>query len=211
MSRLIYSLIAAGIFLAASTANAAIAITSYTPGTEATNGAWSLGWEFRVGSNPITVTSLGVYDDGANGLAESHDVGIYDLSGNLLISGTVNPGDTLNGMFRYTSVAATALSANTNSVVTATTGSENYGYFPTSISFDPAISYVVDRYVSGAGLAFPTNSSGHNGSPDHAWFGGTFGFNESSSVPEPATLAIWGLFAIGLPVAGYRRRLKKSA
>jgi hypothetical protein len=58
----------------------------------AASGSVTGGWGFIVNS-PITVTQLGVFDSGQDGLRESHPVGIFDLSANLLVSGTVTTGD----------------------------------------------------------------------------------------------------------------------
>src|SRR5450755_2722444 len=72
------------------------------------NGPFTLGWEFTV-SQSITVTALGAFDDSQDGLAESHDVGIWDSVGNLLGSTTVAAGtvDPLVNQFRYSSVSFT--------------------------------------------------------------------------------------------------------
>ena len=45
------------------------------------------GWEFTVNS-PITVTQLGFFDSGQDGLVDAHPVGLWDLSQTLLVSGT---------------------------------------------------------------------------------------------------------------------------
>ena len=65
----------------------AAAITSLTPlsTNELNNNNWSLGWEFRVGSSAISVNRLGFYDQGLNGLADSHAVGIFTTTGSLLV------------------------------------------------------------------------------------------------------------------------------
>lgn len=34
----------------------------------------TIGWSFTVGSGSITVSSLGLYDSGGNGLANAHDI-----------------------------------------------------------------------------------------------------------------------------------------
>ena len=55
----------------------AIDFNSILPGYDFTNGSWSLGWEFNV-NQPITVTSLGFYDDLKNDLIESNFRTIFD-------------------------------------------------------------------------------------------------------------------------------------
>ena len=60
-------------------------------GTPLVNGPYTLGWQFKV-NTAIDVTALGVFDSGQDGLVESHDVGIWDSTGNLLVSATVQSG-----------------------------------------------------------------------------------------------------------------------
>src|SRR5262249_25328874 len=87
------ALVAVGFLLICNTSGRADvpAITFTGSSNDTTNGEWSLGYKFEVNA-PITVTQLGYYDSGQDGLAESHAVGIYDLSQNLLVSGTVDAG-----------------------------------------------------------------------------------------------------------------------
>src|SRR6266850_1927080 len=70
-------------------------------------GGYTSGTEFTVGSQPLSVAQLGAYDAGANGLVESHDVGLWDSANTLLGSVTVpsGTGATLAGTYRYTALA----------------------------------------------------------------------------------------------------------
>src|SRR5438477_11587207 len=67
------------------------------------------GWAFSTAS-AITVTSLGYWDFGSDGLATSHQVGIWDSAGTLLMSGTVAAGtaDSLSNGFRFNSTISGA-------------------------------------------------------------------------------------------------------
>jgi hypothetical protein len=95
-------------FLAA-THNIARAIQPVTPALSFTGGgsfaapAGTFGWTFTL-TGTLTVTDLGWFDFGGNGLAASHDVGIWASDGTLLVSATVPSGTTggLIGAFRYT-------------------------------------------------------------------------------------------------------------
>src|SRR4051794_3722462 len=60
--------------------------TSYPPGN------YNLGYQFKVGSNSLLVDALGFYDMRENGLADAHQVGLWDLSGTLLASVTISAG-----------------------------------------------------------------------------------------------------------------------
>ena len=71
----------------------------------------STGWEFSVSGN-ITVNELGYYDSGDDGLNRSHEVGIFRLSDNTLLTSATVPsgvGATLDNGFRYVPVPNTFL------------------------------------------------------------------------------------------------------
>ena len=72
----------------------------------------TFGWSFTANSD-INVVDLGVFDDSQNGLTDSHQVGIWDSSGTLLVSATVpsGTGATLDDQFRTVSVSSTELLA----------------------------------------------------------------------------------------------------
>jgi hypothetical protein len=55
-------------------------------------GSVTLGNLFKVGDNSITITSLGLFDDGTPGLNQSHSVGLWTTSGTLLARADFLPG-----------------------------------------------------------------------------------------------------------------------
>lgn len=67
-----------------------------------------IGWEFTVGSAPIEVSGLGYFDFGGNGLAHSHQVGIWQTDQTLVGSAIVPAGTAapLTDFFRYVSPAS---------------------------------------------------------------------------------------------------------
>src|SRR5262249_5274974 len=79
-----------------------IALT-FTGGTTSTSGT-TRGWSFTT-ADSLTVTPLGWWDFGNDGLAASHQVGIWNTSGTLLMSATVASGttDPLASGFRFDS------------------------------------------------------------------------------------------------------------
>jgi hypothetical protein len=165
-------------------------------GNISTNGAWSLGWEFYTNSN-VLVTALDFYDDYGNGLTESHDVGIYDSSGNLIVWTTVLPSDDLvgNAPWRAHAVTPVILTAGQYYYIMAETGSENYTWSPTNGWTIPQITFIQGAYISSPVLAFPdTMDAGTSG-----YFGPSF----EAAIPEPST---FGLLAIAFGVAGTLRR-----
>lgn len=160
----------------------AAAINFDSPTVNFHNGNnWSLGFQFST-KNQITVNQLGFYDDFKNDLTQSHNVGIFTEAGQLLVSGTVNPGDPLDGWFRYTSVTPTVLNAGQTFRIAAETGSENYTWNPIGFQVDPNINFITFAYQHSSTLVFPTQlESGYNGD-----FGPNF---KTEPVPEPSTLA----------------------
>jgi len=184
--------------LAGAGSASAAAIDFTSPTVDFTNGQWSLGFEFNV-TTAYNVTALGFYDDLQNGLTESHDVGIYDSAGNLLISGTVAPGDSLVGWFRYVSVTPYLLPVGTGYRIAAATGGENYTWQPNGFTTDPAITFVTDRWVGSATLVFPNGGSdGITG-----YFGPNF---DGEPVPEPSSLVL-----LGAGLLGFAKRLRRRS
>lgn len=180
-------------------ANAA-AIDFDSPTIDFTNNQWSLGFKFST-NDPIIVNQLGFYDDLKNDLTETHDIGIFNDVGQLLVSGTVKPGDTLDGWFRYTSVANTILDAGKTFFIAATTGSENYTWNPIGFKVDPTINFIGDGYQQSSTLVFPAfGPSGTQG-----YFGPNF---KSEPVPEPLT--ILGTLAAGGIGTAMRRKYKQQ-
>ena len=81
-----------------------------------------IGWKFTLGSQDIKVDQLGVYDHNQDGLQVAHLVAIYDyLTQTAVVTATVPAGTlgTLSGLFRYTSIPSTKLTANTNYIIAA--------------------------------------------------------------------------------------------
>lgn len=191
---------------------ACVGAQAQTPGAEfgspgsvgnGDTGPWTLGWAFRVNNAPINVTHLGYYDHLGDGLGQSHDVGLWDINGNLLASLTVPAGTSapLTGHFRYVQLgSAVMLSANQTYVVGGVSGGQGGGDFYTwnTVGFftAPEITFVGDRWAGGGVLTFPINISG----VANGFFGANFMHGE---IPAPGALALLG--AAGL-VSRRRRR-----
>lgn len=177
-----------------------------------------VGWEFTTNS-AIIVTELGFYDANADGLVESHDVGLYTIGGTLLVSGTVLSGTagTLDGMFRYVDVADTPLAANGTFVIGALilgTSSSHQGDLWTWYDevvgvnvINPTIDPTISMYGPGGTrfnccsdttLTFPAT----RGDMRTAFLGPNF---QLTPVPVPATAWLFGSGVVGL--LGFRRRI----
>jgi hypothetical protein len=146
----------------------------------------TFGYDFTVGSTPLMITALGMWDGPefnpmtggstgsiGDGFFASHDIGLWDNSGNLLAKATVSIGttDTLVGEFRYSSVLTPTnpgpviLSANTTYVL----GASFIRMDPDKLrdnelgpqaTFDPAVSSGNARDSIAAGFGFPDNTLG---------------------------------------------------
>jgi hypothetical protein len=149
---------------------------------EYSNGQYTLGWSFDV-AQPITVTGLGVFDSGKDGLSVPLAVGLWDSGGTLLASTTVPAGTagTLANWFRFEDIAPLNLPIGSY-VVGAESLDELYTWDPASFVVGPDVTFTGDRFVSGGGLAFPVEGSGGVS----GWFGGNFTY---AGVPEASPLA----------------------
>ena len=165
----------------------AITVPSLGSGFDYYQGSYNLGWSF-IPNRPITITSLGFYDDLQNGLTQSHPVGIYDKATQaLLASVTVAPTDPLSGYFRYAPLAVPLTLAPGNTyVAVALVLSEKYlAYFSLDPlwTVDSAITYVEGgvNYAnpSATTLLFPDTFSPNGGD-----FGPNFQF--IAAAPGPA-------------------------
>ena len=184
---------------------------SFSGGTTAdkfTNS--TIGWEFTI-SEPINVTSLGVWDEGGNGLADDHQVGIWHSSGGgPLVSTTVTSADPLTNGFRYRSVSPFTLQP----------GSYVIGSFMPNgndLSIDDA------QYTTQFPVTYTTNLNGPGGFtiPINAWqgydgahFGPNFQFVLATATAVPS-LNEWGMIIFmalaGLGSLYYLRKQKGTS
>lgn len=166
------------------------------------------GYSFNVlDAAGIDVTALTFFDEGADGLAESHDVGIWDSAGNLLVSANVSSGVVdaidVNGLFRVKSISTFHLAQGTDYVVGGVflAGSaDRQAINFVGLTTGPEISYGQTRFNNNGvnALSFATSTISQSGLP-----GGSFEY--ASAVPEPASIA-----AIGLGIVCLLRKRKSK-
>jgi hypothetical protein len=175
-------------------------------------GDWMLGYRFTA-VNSFSVASLGFYDRGGDGLAASHQVGLWDTSGNLLASAVISAGsvDPLVGLFRMATLGgAVALTAGQSYVVAGRSGGDavsrtdysGVSGFQVNANIT-GLSLVWDDPNPAATLSVPTRPSPET----YAYFAGNFGVVQSGPgtvTPEPAGLVLLGSGLVG--VAFGRRR-----
>jgi Domain of unknown function (DUF4082)/PEP-CTERM motif len=200
---------AATLAVSAAAAHASPAITLTDPGLEYNAGAFTLGFEFTV-ANTTSLTALGVYDSGQDGLDSAAQVGVWDATGDLLLSATVPSGTdgTLDNDFRFVSVSSFTLTAGTDYVIGAYLADGSASSLGTDQggagSVDPNVIIIEDSYTNSSSLSFPNASDGHSGG---AWLGANFETG-AAGVPEPAS---WALMICGFGLAGAALRHRRIA
>jgi len=235
MKRWIVTLVAFSLFLASlSVANASVGGIAYDNqagipdyssnaanySNNLQNWLGSLGLDFQV-NQAITVNALGVFDNGdplnliGADSASGVTVAIYNFNntstpvvGSILFTpGSVSsPGfQQINGD-AFLAIAPVVLQPGTYSVVTFNDRNFNQGFIndiynltSTENTFGGAIAFVGSgRYYGGSSIGFPTTP---DAGPTNRYDAGTF-----SVVPEPTTLAIWGLLGVAGAAALRRRK-----
>lgn len=174
-----------------------------------------VGWEFTA-LGDLKVVSLGIYDYGADGLANRPDVGLWEVQldglGNVmsstLLSSVTIPGGTVAPLidgFRYADVTAVMLTAGHRYSIGALIRSSTPGdpvavpTGPSELSHIAEISTPQGRLSNSTSLVVPTDFAKLTDLP---FFGPNFRA-ETSQVPEPASALLLGA---GLLLVGARRR-----
>ena len=147
---------------------------SGTGSVTASSNFHTQGFDFTVGSTPLLVTALGLWDENLDGFGSSHVVGLWDNSGNLLGSVAIPSGTvaTLSGEFRYITLASpVTLSAGTTYVLGATFSETDLDRYKvndstTQATFDPAVTSGNQRGVENeffpSGVGAPGSAVGPN-------------------------------------------------
>ncbi len=184
--------------LLCSKASAAAAV-EFTDASVAHDSQLSLGFVFTT-NQEASVTALGYYDENQDGFLTNHEVGIFDSNGSLLISAVLDAGSgtSLLGHYRYKTVTAITLAANSSFVVVGTTFGLPDGWAYGSASsitdfvIDSRISVPSDAarfiYQNDNLLRVPTEHFG-----GFTIYGGPnflLGTSVGGEVPEPATLTL---------------------
>ena len=168
----------------------------------------NFGTSFTTASN-FTVAKLGFYDANGDGLAYSHDVGLWNAAGNgtllgqvTIAAGTVAP---LADGFRWANLSSSVLlSANNTYILGATMAGNNQSDL---VGTTATINFPFTKV--GYGL-YHDNIAGETGlqMPDERWdtVSGLYGPN-AAAVPIPPTVWLLGSGLFGL--VGLRRRFKK--
>ena len=177
------------------------AITSFNLPSIFVGGDFVVGYQFTATDNQ-NVTALGYYDQDQNGLAVSHNVGIYDIAGNLLASSAVGPGSYLLSGFRYVDLAsAFSLNGGSQYRIAGTTASNDGWVFQAEDIATNGISYGGSYFADGSSLAFPSKQAN-----TREYLTVNF-LTAAGAVPEPTT---WAMMLLGFGAIGFATRRRKE-
>lgn len=179
-----------------------------------TDAPLTLGFVFSANTD-FEVTSLGWFSVTADGFQTAHTVGIYDSTGNLLTSANLAAGTstTLDGFFRYQSIAPITLNAGSDYVIAGTSGgpldSWTVNDRVSGFMVNPALTIGADaaRFSYGTDLVNPTSHFS-----DYVVYAGPNleGNGVVSATPEPASVLL--VFVAAAAIVSLRKfRLSRAA
>lgn len=173
-----------------------------------TNGSWDFGTWFKANSN-LSVTGLGYYADPVTTQANNNQVGLFNSTGTLLASATVDNTYALFGHFRYVTIAPISLIAGETYQLVGVSQSNNYTWDDVGFATDPSISYLGNTWASDNDNS-PTFLNFYQNDTTDGYWGANLFINSrefTGQVPEPGSLLLLGVAIGGLAVSRRRKRL----
>jgi hypothetical protein len=191
-------------FVACSDVRAATLIESMAGLTTTPSATESLGYRFTA-NMAQQVVGLGYYDVDGNGLAASHDVGLWNQDGVLLAQATVTPSSPASGGYLYAVLAApVVLVPGSHYYLAGTTVGDSWVYDVLSFTTNPAFSFVESYFApnSPANLTFPSQPAGFD---SREYFNVNL---RSNLIPEPASRLLFGISLAALGFVHRRWRIR---
>ena len=211
MKRILLGLLLLGGILQTAHAGLALDITGGGVPNFCAGGNCTIGWSFSV-SSPITVDALGLWDQDSNGLGEVHDVGLWTNAGILLTSTTVTNASTpvasaySGGRWLFQDITDVVLGAGTyriGALYSNLSPDLNRALVGSgSVTTIPEVALGDAYVVFNPNLAFPTdNASAANAGV----FGPNFLTTNAPPLPEPSSIALLALGALGMSLVRRQR------
>ena len=202
--------------LLAAAAVPAVAAQVYdTPLTTFTNQAYggTLGLNFVVNST-VTVTALGTYDSGRDGITSNIRVGIYDAGTGLFVTPVLNFNGTANGggaSYVTATIAPVVLTPGTYQLAAwgydlGSDNNFNNGGAGGPVSFNTLSGALTALDASYGSTANPGVFATIPDGGTTRYGAGTF-VASLGAVPEPAT---WGLMIAGFAMTGFAMRRRAA-
>lgn len=168
---------------------------------------FTLGWRF-VTADFTTVHALGIWDEGGDGLDQSHEVGLWSIDGTLLASTTVTPSSASSvasasglGAWVFEPIPTLVLAAGTHAVGALYLSEDDPWRSEVDVGDLQVAPHLLTTdftfFAIGDLLTFPDR--------DSLAEGGYFGPNLLIT-PEPSTSLLMGLGLLGITLAGRRPR-----
>jgi Domain of unknown function (DUF4082)/PEP-CTERM motif len=183
------------------------------------NQSWSgVGVEFTVNS-PISVTALGIFDSGLNGITGPLTADLMTLGGSILASQTFAnvSGPLVNGGYFFQSIAPVTLAAGSYYLMgygwTGTDQEHNSNFgdgHPDSFNTGGGLVSFVQAVWTSSSTAAPGTVPTTTFGPTAPNFFSSANMEFTAAVPEPSTWAMMILGFAGIGFMAYRRKSRPA-